>query len=90
MYCRQIAAFAERRDKGAVRGELVPPTIRGANGCGRARPHDRRHAGIAAATHRRGETEHRLPRADQLDIDLGQQLGVEQRAVLGPRELSIL
>ena len=29
------------------------------------------------------KNELRLPRADQLDIDLGQKLGVEQRAVLG-------
>ncbi len=30
-----------------------------------------------------GQTELRLARADQLDIDLGQDFGVEQRAVLG-------
>ena len=39
----------------------------------------------AAATRHRGlrQNELRLAGADQLDIDFGQQLGVEQRAVLG-------
>ena len=31
----------------------------------------------------RGQDQLRLPRPDQVDIDLGQQLGVEQRAMLG-------
>ena len=46
--------------------------------------HDRRHARFAGAEIGRGETEVGLAGADQLDIDLGQQLGVEQRAVLDP------
>ena len=30
-----------------------------------------------------GQDQLRLPRSDQVDIDLGQELGVEQRTVLG-------
>ena len=55
---------------------------RGGSGAGRSRstigsPATR----IGAAVCDR--TELRLPRADQLDIDFGQKLGIEQRAVLG-------
>src|SRR6185437_15708520 len=38
---------------------------------------------VAAALAALRQTELRLPRADQLQINLGQDLGVEQRAVLG-------
>ncbi len=44
------------------------------------------HNGLAADRHghrRLRKNELRLPGADQLDIDLGQKLGIEQRAVLG-------
>ena len=75
--------FAQRRDKGAVSVELFRHNPRRQRLRARAND-DRRHARFAAATHARGKAEVGLPRADQLDIDLGQQLGVEQRAVLDP------
>ena len=90
-YSRQIAASPSvaMNARCAARSSSVS---RGASGCGRVRraadtapPAPR----IALATSARPRL--RLARADQLDIDLGQKLGVEQRAVLDPAcELSIL
>ncbi len=45
--------------------------------------------GAASATVGIGQAERRLTPADQLDIDVGKELGVEKRAVLGRRELSM-
>ena len=45
---------------------------------------DRRHTDFAATTHARSKAKVGLTRADQFDIDLSQQLGVEQRAMLDP------
>ncbi len=39
--------------------------------------------------HRRDQAEISLPPAGEFRIDFREQLGVEQRAVLGPRELSM-
>ena len=56
---------------------------RGGSAIGRCGTRDR----LAADARRRAagldQDERRLPAADQLDIDFGQKLGVEQRAVLG-------
>ena len=56
---------------------------RGASATSRSRRDRGAVARRAAARAALGEAELRLARADQLQIDLGQDLGVEQRAVLG-------
>ena len=45
--------------------------------------HDDRLAGDAVRRGGLRQNELRLPGADQLDIDFGQELGIEQRAMLG-------
>ena len=78
--CRPVP-WRRRRHGGAISSAVM----RGASGSGRwrARP--------TSASRRRGHDLHRrqrqaaLPAADQFQIDLRRQLGVEQRAMLGAR-----
>ena len=75
--------FAERRDEGAVGVTLLGGDTR--RQWLRAGPdQERRNAGCGRAEIGRRKAEIGLPGADQLDIDLGQELGVEQSAVLDP------
>ena len=80
---RQIALVAERGDEVAMRCALRFASAAAPAAAGRCGRRRRRRGVAAGALDRFDQTEQRLPRADQLDIDLGQQLGVEQRAVLG-------
>ena len=74
--------LAQRRDEFAVRRAFrIGEARRQRHGA--LAPHCDAAARVAAARAALGEAELRLARADQLQIDLGQDLGVEQRAVLG-------
>src|SRR6185369_6021366 len=76
--------FAERRDERAMRCAFGLAYARGERRLARAGNHD---AVVAATADVQldlfGKPELRLTAADQLQIDLGKDLGVEQRAVLG-------
>ena len=62
-----------------MRGEFL--VARGEDTVGPGLDHDSRFLNDHDATG--GDVERRLPAADQFDIDFRQQLGVEQRAMLG-------
>ena len=56
---------------------------RGASGTGALPPLHFAGGAARISRHLGCQDQHRLPRPDQIDIDLGQKLGVEQRAMLG-------
>ena len=74
--------LAQRRHEFAVRRAIGIAEARRKRHLAFA-PHRDAVAARAAARAALGQAELRLARADQLQIDLGQDLGVEQRAVLG-------